>query len=53
MRPTKISFESTAIPNLKHGKPLTQALLNQLSAINAGNVADNGHFLGLSQSPDR
>jgi hypothetical protein len=40
----KISYESTAIPNLKHGKPLTQAMLNQLSAINAGNVADMGLF---------
>lgn len=40
----KISFESTAIPNIKHGKPLTQAMLNQLQAINAGMVADMGLF---------
>lgn len=40
----KLADESTAIPNLKHGKPLTQSMLNQLSAINAGNVADMGLF---------
>jgi len=40
----KVTFESTAIPNIKHGKPLTQAMINQLSAINAGMVADMGLF---------
>lgn len=40
----KLSFESTNIPNLKHGSAMTQAMLNQLQALRAGGVADMGLF---------
>src|SRR5262249_19247615 len=41
----KITYESTAVPNIKHGSAITQAMLNQLQAIaNSANVGDLGLF---------
>ncbi len=42
----KLSFESTTVPNLKHGVNLTQEMLNQLLAIeaNGGIQNDDGLF---------
>jgi len=42
----KLSFESTTVPNLKHGVNLTQEMLNQLLAIeaNGGIQHDDGLF---------
>jgi len=36
----KFAFESVQIPNLKHGVGLTQAMLNQLSSLDASAVTD-------------
>ncbi len=41
----KMSFESTTIPNLKHGRMMTQEMLNQLNAIMANGGIEND--LGL------
>src|SRR5262245_66026606 len=35
---TKLAYESTAIPNIKHGTTLTQAMLNKLLALRQGNA---------------
>lgn len=35
---SKISYETTNIPNIKHGQALTQAMLNQLQSLMAGNA---------------
>lgn len=40
----KFSFESTAIPNLKHGTSMTQAMLNQLNALVGQVQPDLGIF---------
>jgi len=42
----KISYETTAIPNLKVGSNLTQAMLSQLQSIQAGGVDQGGVFAG-------
>lgn len=41
-----LTYETTAIPNLKHGTRLTQEFLNQLQAIaaNGGLINDQGYF---------
>lgn len=59
---TKLSYETTKIPNIKHGTPITQTMLNQLQALMNGmsvqgeNVFDNyqrrtidGLLLGVRQ----
>lgn len=38
---SKISYETTNIPNIKHGAPLTQAMLNQLQSVNANGGVPN------------
>lgn len=42
----KLTYETTSIPNLKHGTKLTQEFLNQLQAIaaNGGLTNDSGYF---------
>src|SRR5689334_22152571 len=41
----KIAYESTAIPNLKHGRALNQSMLNQLDTIARNNpLADLSLF---------
>lgn len=42
--PNRIQLESTSIPNLKHGRPMTQAMLNMLSALNRHGIMDEGIF---------
>jgi hypothetical protein len=42
----KFTFESTAVPNLKHGTNMTQAMLNQLAALQGNIENDNGIFKG-------
>lgn len=43
---SKLSYETTNIPNIKHGAPLTQAMLNQLQSLMSGNAlpTDMGLF---------
>jgi len=41
---SKLSYETTNIPNIKHGAAITQAMLNQLQSIMAGNTQDMGLF---------
>jgi len=45
----KFTFESTAVPNLKHGTNMTQAMLNQLAALQGNIDNDNGIFKGWEQ----
>jgi hypothetical protein len=40
----KFTFESTAIPNLKHGTSMTQGMLNQLNALAGQITPDMGIF---------
>lgn len=40
----RFTFESSAVPNLKHGAAMTQAMLNQLAALDARVPADAGIF---------
>jgi hypothetical protein len=40
----KFNFESTAIPNLKHGISMTQAMLNQLASLSGRVTNDLGIF---------
>ena len=42
----KFTFESTAVPNLKHGTNMTQAMLNQLDSLRGNIENDNGIFSG-------
>lgn len=41
---SKLSFETNNVPNIKHGAAVTQAMLNQLQSIMAGNTQDMGLF---------
>lgn len=45
---SKLSFETTNIPNIKHGAALTQAMLNQLQSLMSGSAlpSDMGVFSG-------
>lgn len=38
---SKLSYETVNIPNIKHGAPLTQAMLNQLQSLMAGGATPN------------
>lgn len=42
----KFTFESTAVPNLKHGTNMTQAMLNQLDSLRGSIENDMGIFSG-------
>jgi hypothetical protein len=46
----KFSFESTAVPNLKHGVGMTQAMLNQLQSLSGRVPNDMGLFENYEES---